>query len=59
MRETMANNFPEFKKSMHLQNKEAYQILNKVSKSKPGEHPPPRFLKAERKGRLSQINEVD
>ena len=30
--ETVPNNFPEFKKNMSLQNKEAYQILNKRNK---------------------------
>ena len=30
----MANNFPEFEKSMSLQNKKAYQILSKRNRSK-------------------------
>jgi len=59
MRETMANVFPEFKKSMRLQNKEAYPILNKINKSKSEDYPPQKFLKAEKKGRLSQRIELD
>lgn len=58
-RETMANVFPEFEESMCLQNKEAYQILNKINKSKSEEYPPKKFLKAEKKGRLSQRIELD
>lgn len=37
-KEMMANNFTEFQKSVSLQNKEAYQILNKINKSKSEEH---------------------
>lgn len=57
----MANNFPEFKKSMSLQNKDAYQILNKINKSKSEEHThtythTKSQRKAERKGILPQRN---